>query len=109
DTAKSAEVAKKLAGLKSGAVSGPDAKLLLADFKLNSANAALHKGDFTEAISEIESAKSSFIDPAHQADALYCLAQAGLGVARQSKTTDALKDAALAYLRVVSQFQDNAS
>jgi len=108
DTAKSAEIAKKLAALKpTDTTPAPDPTLLLADLKLNSANAAIKKGDYAKAIAEVESAKSAFVDPAHQADALFCLAQARLGLARQNKSPDALKDAALAYLRVAAQMQDN--
>src|SRR5207248_6293889 len=62
DNAKAIEVMKKLAALKAPATTGPDAGKLLADVKLSSAHIFLQKGDYPKAISEIESAKSSYTE-----------------------------------------------
>src|SRR5205823_10983112 len=106
DNAKAIEVMKKLAALKAPATTGPDAGKLLADLKLSSAHIFLQKGDYPKAISEIESAKSSYTEPAQQAEALFCIAQARHGIARQLKTKESMQDAALAYLRVVARFSE---
>jgi len=112
DTGKSAEVARKISSLKvasTPAAGGGDAGALLADLKLNSAKLAVEQGNFSKAIAEVESAKASFSDSNHQAEALFCIARARQGMAEQAKTGESYKDAALAYLRVVAHFREVAS
>jgi len=50
--------------------------------------------------------KASFVDPAQQADALFILAEAKYALALNKKDAGDLKDAALAYMRVVANFKD---
>ena len=88
------------------AASDPETKRAVADMKLSLARVAIDAKDFAKAIATIESARALFIDPQQQADALYCLADARLGAAMQSKDPQALKDAGLAFMRVVANFKD---
>ena len=71
-----------------------------AMLKLASADVALDAKQYAQAQSTIEQAKPLFTDPAQQVDALYVLAQARDGLA--GAAPDGLKDAALAYMRVVA-------
>jgi tetratricopeptide (TPR) repeat protein len=88
------------------AASDPDTKRAVADMKLSLARVAIDAKDYAKAIATIESARALFADPQQQADALYCLADARFGAAMQSKDAQALKDAGLAYMRVVANFKD---
>jgi TolA-binding protein len=74
--------------------------------KLQNAAKAIEAKDYQKAIGEITSAKSQITDPAQQADALYYLAEAQFGIASGSKDANALKDAGIAYMRVVAHFKD---
>jgi TolA-binding protein len=74
--------------------------------KLQAATAALGAKKYQEAISDIESNKQLFTDPQQQADALFCIAEAKFGLIGADKNPTALKDAALAYMRVVADFKD---
>ncbi len=103
-------VAALAARLPSGlaATGDPGATLAagaLADAKLAEAAAALSGKNFDKATAVINGAKSTFLDPARQAEALYILAQAQDGRAQASGQTDAWRDAAIAYLRVVGDFK----
>lgn len=74
--------------------------------KLLNASKFLEAKDYQKAIDEITPAKSQITDPSQQADALFDLAEAQFGLASASKNTDALKDAGIAYMRVVAHFKD---
>jgi TolA-binding protein len=74
--------------------------------KLQNAAKALEAKDYQKAIDEITSARSQITDPAQQADALFDLAEAQFGMASASKDPAALKDAGIAYMRVVTHFKD---
>jgi TolA-binding protein len=73
------------------------------DLKLQLAHAAIKQKKFQEAIDAIDSVASSIVEPAHQADALFDLAEAKAGLAGNDPAK--LKDAALAYMRVVAHFK----
>jgi TolA-binding protein len=81
----------------------PSARGELVEFKLAVARSAMQAKDYRKAISAIEQDPSLFVTPQIQADALYLLAEAKYALAT---TPDGLKDAALAYMRVVAHFQD---
>lgn len=74
--------------------------------RLQAAQKALADRDYPKAISEIESSRSSFMEPPQQADALYIIAQAKFAMAKASNSPDDLKDAGLAFMRVVANFKD---
>jgi TolA-binding protein len=76
--------------------------------KLQAAATALAAKKYQEAITDIESNKQLFIDPAQQADALYTIAEARMGLIAGANDPTALKDVALAYMRVVADFKDTA-
>jgi TolA-binding protein len=74
--------------------------------KLQLAEKALEAKDYQKALDDLNSIRSSLTDPQQQADALFDIAEAQFGLASVSKNTDALKDAGLAYMRVVAHFKD---
>jgi TolA-binding protein len=78
----------------------------LARLKLDLASVALDGKQYQKAIDEITANKAVFVEPRDQSDALFYLAQAKHGLASASKDADALKDAAIAYMRVVAHFKD---
>jgi TolA-binding protein len=84
----------------------PAAGQALARRSLINAQRALEAKDYAKAISEIEAGKANFVEPAQQADALFCVAEARYGLASAKKDPNDLKDAALAYMRVVANFKD---
>jgi TolA-binding protein len=90
----------QLAKLPGADVNDPSAKRVLARRKLSLASQALEAKNYTQAVTEIESSKTMFVDPAQQAEALFILAEAQTGQAGTDQTR--LKDAALAYMRVVA-------
>jgi len=84
----------------------PIAQQANARRKLQAAVTALEAKKYQEAIDDIESNKALFTDPAQQADALFTIAEARMGLIAGSNDPTALKDAALAYMRVVADFKD---
>jgi tetratricopeptide (TPR) repeat protein len=69
---------------------------------------SLAQKKYKEALGIIDANKAVFIDPALQADALFYRAEAMAGLAPDGDQ-NALKDAALAYMRVVAHFKDDSS
>jgi TolA-binding protein len=84
----------------------PAAGQAIARRKLTNAQRALEAKDFAKAVAEIESGRANFVEPAQQAEALFCVAEARYGLALAKKDATELKDAALAYMRVVANFKD---
>ena len=84
----------------------PGAAQAIARRNLNVAQRALDAKDFAKAIAAIEAGQKDFVDPRQQADAMFTIAQARLGIALTSKNANDLRDAALAYMRVVADFKD---
>ena len=89
--------------------SNPAAGQALARRSLTNAQRALDAKDYAKAITEIEAGKANFIDPPQQADALFILAEARYALANAKRDANDLKDAALAYMRVVANFKDAAN
>ncbi len=79
----------------------------MAVLKLASAQVALDAKDFKTAMNDIQQNRTLFTDSAQQIDALWVLAQAQDGLANRSDAT-ALKDAAIAYMRVATFGRDVA-
>jgi TolA-binding protein len=98
---------EQLAKLPGADVNDPTAKRVLARRKLSLATRALDAKNYTQAITEIESAKAMFVDPSQQAEALFILAEAQAAQAGTDSTR--LKDAALAYMRVVALAKNESS
>ena len=73
------------------------------DLKLQLAVASLKQKKYQEAIDAVDSVAASLTDPDQQADALFCVAEAKDGLAGDDAAK--LKDAALAYMRVVAHFR----
>jgi TolA-binding protein len=84
----------------------PVAALANARRKLQAAQAALDQKNYQQALAAIDANKQLFTDPQQQADALYIIAQARAGLLGDSKDPTALKDVALAYMRVVADFKE---
>jgi TolA-binding protein len=100
------DAANRLDELLAKDPNNPNATRAIAKRKLQAAQAAMEKKDFRGAINEIESSRAQFTDPLQQADALYLLAEARFQTAAASKQPQAMKDAALAFVRVVANFKD---
>jgi hypothetical protein len=88
------------------APAAPAANKAQVDLKLQLAQAAVQQKKYQEAIDAIDSVSSSIIEPADQAAALFALADAKAGLAGNDAAK--LKDAALAYMRVVAHFKGKA-
>jgi outer membrane protein assembly factor BamD (BamD/ComL family) len=85
--------------------SRPEAQQHLARRKLQTAQQALTAKDYQKVLSEIDTVRTLLTEPPQQAEALFLLAEARFGLANRSDTT-ALKDSALAYMRVVAHFSN---
>jgi len=79
-----------------GAPAGPNPALAL-----QLAFLALDQKQYQQAETEINKAAAAIVDPEQQVDALYALAECRAGLAKDDPA--ALKDAALAYMRVVAR------
>ena len=75
--------------------------------KLQLAIASLKQKKYEEAITSIDSIAASLTDPEQQAQALFCVAEARAGQAGDDPAK--LKEAALAYMRVVAHFKNDAN
>ena len=82
----------------------PEARRIQADGKLTQARQQISQRQYAQATQSLEAAGNLFTDPLQQADALYLIAQAKAASARPDDS-DQLKDAALAYMRVVANFK----
>jgi TolA-binding protein len=75
---------------------------------LRSAQQLLAAKEFQKAIATIDASRGEFTEPVQQAEAEWCIAEARNGLAQAAGGNDAnaLKDAALAYMRIVANFSD---
>jgi tetratricopeptide (TPR) repeat protein len=110
DAASAAKVLEEMTAGDGGAVAGAgdaaaSARGQLADLRLSAAKLALDARDFAKAASMILESESAFVEPRQQAEALFVLAAAREGEARTQRDSAKLKDAALAYMRVVAHFR----
>jgi TolA-binding protein len=105
DTASAQAIIKQLGKSMPADASSPEARRIQADSKLAEARQELSQKRYSQAIQALESNGPLFSDPLQQADALYVIAQARAGAARPDDP-DQLKDAALAFMRVVAVCKD---
>jgi len=83
----------------------PAVQAQLATLKVNQAKLALDQKNYAQAKKLIDDNHQFISDPRAQSDALYIVAQCTLATADKSDK-GAMKDAALAYMRVVANFDD---
>lgn len=105
DTASAQAVIQQLGKAMPADANSPEARRIQADSKLAEAKQEVTQQQFPQAIRTLESNGPLFTDPIQQAEALYVIAQAKAGAARPDDP-DQLKDAALAYMRVVVVCKD---
>jgi len=84
----------------------PAAAQAIARRRLMAAGKAIEAKDYRKALAEVDAARAQLTDPRQQADALFYVAEATYGLS-DGKNLAALKDAALAYMRVVAHFNDD--
>jgi len=83
----------------------PAVQAQLATLKVNQARLALDQKNYAQAKKLIDDNRQFISDPRAQSDALYILAQCAEATADKTDK-NAMKDAALAYMRVVANFDD---
>lgn len=106
DDARADEVLKRLNEV-AGASTAPGSAKRFADAKLTAARVAFDRRDYSAAAAAVATAGPAITDPGQQEDALFLLAKALDGQAASAGDSAAgLKDAGLAYMRVVAHFQD---
>ncbi len=99
------EVAQQIIGISADS-NDPLIQRGMAELKLGLAKQALSEKKYDQALSEIESSKAIFNEPAQQAEALFCIAEAKYGQLADKDDPVQLKDVALDYMRVVAHFKD---
>jgi TolA-binding protein len=104
DNASASAVMQQLGKVMPTDASSPEARRIQADGKLTQARQQISQKQFAQAEQAILAGGNLFTDPLQQADALFLIAQAKSGAARPDDP-DQLKDAALAYMRVVANFK----
>jgi hypothetical protein len=106
DDARADTVLQQLTEL-AGRSTTPGSARRYADAKLTAARLSFDRHDYTAAIAAVNAASPALTDPAQQEDALYLLARSlDAQAAAENSPPAALKDAGLAYMRVVAHFQD---
>jgi TolA-binding protein len=106
DAAAEDEAYERLAKLPGADPNDAGARRVLAKRKISVASRALEAKNYRQALDEIENNRALFTEPAQQADALYILADARYALAGTDK--NALKDSALAFMRVVAAAKNEA-
>ena len=106
DTDAAAQVSQQMIKLNPGQGSGSAAVQSSANAKLSLIRLALDQKDYAKVLADIQASGSLFTDPAQQADALFYVAQAREGLLAGSSDAKAVKDAGLAYMRVVTMAKD---
>ncbi len=102
DTASAAKVLAELNKMAPSAANAADVEKARADTALASAQDAVAQRNYSAALSTLRANAAAFTQPKQQADALYLIAEAKAGSA---KNETELKDAALAYMRVAANFR----
>jgi hypothetical protein len=98
------EVLQRLGRISPADVNTPEARHIQADLKLGQARQALGQKQYAQVEQIINGSGSVFTDPQQEADAMYLLADAKAATAPPTDA-NALKDAALAYMRVAAHFK----
>jgi hypothetical protein len=107
DTVKAGRALEQLLAAGGAAATDPGAQAALADLRLSEAQLALDAGDLVKAKAVVEQNQANFVEPKQQAEALFLLARVAEASARKGTPVDAgqLRDAGLAYMRVVAHFK----
>lgn len=101
DTASANAVLAQLGKVAPADANAPGNRKIQADVKLTEARQAMAQKQYGRAIQTLNSSADVFADPQQQIEALFLLAQAREGAAKP-EDSNGLKDAALAYMRVVA-------
>lgn len=104
DSNAARDVLQQLGKIAPADLNSPEARKLQGDVKLAEARQAYADKQYARAIQTLEANSGSFADPQQQADAMYLIAQAREAGAK-ADDGDQLKDAAIAYMRVVATFK----
>ncbi|HMB95304.1 MAG TPA: hypothetical protein VKK61_04625 [Tepidisphaeraceae bacterium] len=104
DSAAEDAAFEQVARLPGADANDPEIRRHLASKHLTAAATSLQAKEFQQAIDQINANRPMFVDIPQQAEALYILAEAHYGLAGDD--ANALKDAGLAYMRVVALAKD---
>jgi len=104
DTAAASGVMAQLGKVVPTDPNSPEARRIQADGKLTQARQQISQKQYAQAQQSLLAGGNLFTDPLQQADALFLIAQAKAAAAKPDDS-DQLKDAALAYMRVVAIFK----
>ena len=102
DIKAATEALNKTVEIKSGDPGSPGAARAAVELKLKAIALDLSSKQYDKVIAAVEKDAAVFSEPADQAEALYCLAEAKAGKAAASKDADVWKEVSLAYMRVVA-------
>lgn len=105
DAAAANAVLQQLAGVSPTDAAAPANRKIQADVKLTEARQAFDQKQYARAIQILDGSGNLFEGAPQQADAMYLLAEAKSAAAKPSDAAE-LKDAALAYVRVVALFKN---
>ena len=105
DSASAQAIIQQLGKVAPGNANSADGRRIQADSKLAEANQLLQQHQYAQAERTLVGNGGLFTDPGQQAEALYVIAQAKAAAARPDDP-DQLKDAALAFMRVVAVCKD---
>jgi len=106
DDTAAGKVAEQIMKAGGDVGSDPAAARAMGDLRLNLAKIALDRKDYDKALSEIESSKALLVEPPQQAEAMYVIAECANGKLGDKTDAQAVRDVALAYMRVVAHFKD---
>jgi len=87
--------------LKAANPNSPEGARAAVALKLKAMGLALAAMEYDKVLQMAEKDGAAFVEPADQAEALFCIAEANAGKAQASKDPDVWKNVALAYMRVV--------
>jgi tetratricopeptide (TPR) repeat protein len=105
DSASAQAIIQQLGKVMPADANSAGGRHIQADSKLAEANQLLQQHQYPQAVQTLEGSSALFTDPNQQAEALYVIAQSKAGAARPDDP-DQLKDAALAFMRVVAVCKD---
>jgi hypothetical protein len=117
DGVGAADAAQRLLNLHGAGAADPGTSRVLAQGRLAMAQALITQGKFTAAVESIHANSATFTEPAQQIEALFMIAGAREGLAAAGDAAGSApssgavanwQDAALAYLRVVADFKNEA-
>ena len=102
DTASAQQAMAELTKLNPAVANTAEVKKAKVELVLDEAKQALTQKNYANVVNQIESNAALFTEPPQQAEAMWMLAEAKSATAADDS---ALKDAALAYMRIVANFK----